>query len=34
LFIETKNFDEARTESMKVAAVHPNRHAESHELGD
>jgi hypothetical protein len=27
LFIETKNFDEARIESMKVAAVHPNRHA-------
>jgi hypothetical protein len=26
LFIEAKNFDEARIESMKVAAVHTNRH--------
>src|SRR5436309_15774760 len=34
LFIETKNFDEAWHESTKVAAVHLNRHSESHELGD
>jgi hypothetical protein len=27
LFIEGKNFDEARIESMKVAAVHLNGHA-------
>src|SRR5439155_18459824 len=32
LFIETKNFDEARIESMKVAAVHPNRHARAIEV--